>query len=162
MLKGWKKHSYGIFKIKNTTFFDGISNIDSALDQMSYILTLDEKKELKELKQSEKEKFIKKVWSKRDPVAQTKVNELMEEYYGRVWYANENFDAWAPGWETDMGMIYILFGPPDEIQRSNPNASNPAMYQVWHYYRLSKQFVFKDQNGFGDYRLDSPFIGEGY
>ena len=85
----------------------------------------------------------------------------MEEYYGRVWYANEHFDAWQPGWETDRGMIYILFGPPDEIQRTNPSTSNASLFQVWSYYKISKQFVFKDQNGFGDYHLDTPFLGAG-
>ena len=59
-----------------------------------------------------------------------------------------------------MGMIYILFGPPDEIQRSNPVTSNLNMLQVWHYYRLNKQFIFRDKNGFGDFRLDSPFFGD--
>ena len=36
--------------------------------------------------------------------------------------------SWKEGWETDFGMIYILFGPPDEIQRSNVNSNNTAMY----------------------------------
>jgi len=60
------------FKIKNTMIFDGIDNIDTALLQMSYILTSEEKKELKNLKQSEKEKFFRKVWAKRDPVSSNK------------------------------------------------------------------------------------------
>ena len=70
--------------------------------------------------------------------------------------------SWKEGWETDFGMIYILFGPPDQIQRSNPDGSNTSVYQVWYYNRINKQYVFKDQNGFGDYRLDSPFIGSNY
>ena len=99
-------------------------------------------------------------WKKRDPTPETEYNELMEEYFGRVDYTNEYFDAsWRPGWETDLGMIYILFGTPDEIQRTNPRSSSSAVYQIWYYYRVNKQFVFKDQNGFGDYRLDTPFLG---
>ena len=83
----------------------------------------------------------------------------MEEYFQRVEYVNEHFSGWQPGWETDRGMIYILFGPPDEIQRTNPSAGNSTIYQIWNYLKVSKQFVFRDQNGFGDYRLDTPFIG---
>ena len=132
------------------------------MKQMKYILTNEERKQFKGKNRKEKKQHFYDLWKDRDPTPGTEYNELMEEYYGRVWYANENFDAWAHGWETDMGMIYILFGPPDEIQRSNPSASNSVMYQMWSYYRLSKQFVFKDQNGFGDYRLDSPFIGAGF
>ena len=45
-----------------------------------------------------------------DPTPSTEHNELMEEYYRRVSYSNENFDGWKDGWETDRGMIYILFG----------------------------------------------------
>ena len=86
----------------------------------------------------------------------------MEEYYSRVAYSNENFNSWGQGWETDMGMVYILFGSPDEVQRSNPTSSSQTIYQVWTYYNLNKQFVFKDLNGFGDYRLDSPFIGSNF
>ena len=74
-------------------------------------------------------------------------------------YVNEHFSGWEPGWETDRGMIYILFGPPDEIQRTNPAAGNSTVYQIWNYLKVSKQFVFRDQNGFGDYRLDTPFMG---
>ena len=102
-------------------------------------------------------------WKKIDPTPGTNINELMEEYYIRVNYVNEYFNmSWKEGWETDFGMIYILFGPPDEIQRSNVNSSNTSTYQIWYYNRISKQFIFKDQNGFGDYRLDRPFIGSTY
>ena len=102
-------------------------------------------------------------WKARDPTPKTSLNELMEEYYIRVNYVNDYFNmSWKEGWETDFGMIYILFGPPDEIQRSNVSSSNSSAYQVWYYNRINKQFIFKDQNGFGDYRLDRPFLGSNY
>jgi len=96
-----------------------------------------------------------------DPTPETEHNELMDEYYKRVSYANENFDGWKDGWETDRGMIYILFGPPDQVERTNPSMSNSTLYQIWTYNRINKQFIFKDQNGFGDFRLDSPLNGIG-
>ena len=87
----------------------------------------------------------------------------MEEYYIRVNYVNEYFNmSWREGWETDFGMIYILFGPPDQIERSNYTSTSSSIYQVWYYSRLNKQFVFKDQNGFGDFKLDRPFIGQNF
>ena len=85
----------------------------------------------------------------------------MEEYYKRVEYTNDQFAGWQPGWETDRGMVYILFGPPDQIQRSNPTATNSTVYQIWNYYKINKEFIFRDQNGFGDYRLETPFLGSG-
>ena len=153
----------------------GISNyvydIDLALKQMKYILQNDERSMLKKKSKNDKEELFYSLWKVRDPTPETDRNVLMEEYYERVSYVNEHFDGWQPGWETDQGMIYILFGPPDEIQRTNSTSSNSSfwndgnsatsLYQVWSYYTINKQFVFRDQNGFGDYRLNTPFFGAG-
>ena len=163
------KQSKRVKKIeKNITIFKpGISgyvkNIENSFRQMKYILTNSERKNAKGKKGKEIESIFLQYWEKRDPTPETSLNELMEEYYIRVNYVNEYFNmSWKEGWETDFGMIYILFGPPDEIQRSNINSSNTSTYQVWYYNRINKQFVFKDQNGFGDFRLDRPFIGSNY
>ena len=146
------------FKIKNTMLFDGIDNIDTALAQMSYILTSEEKKELKNLKQSEKEKFFKTVWAKRDPIVKTKVNELMEEYYSRVAFTEENFSrGTSGGWKSDMGMVYILFGKPDDMTRSM-NMQGSYNYEKWYYFQIGEEFTFIDDYGFGDYRLKTPLL----
>ena len=146
------------FKIKNTMIFDGIDNIDTALLQMSYILTSEEKKELKNLKQSEKEKFFRKVWAKRDPVVETKINELMEEYYTRVGFAEESFSrGTSGGWKSDMGMVYILFGKPDDMVRSM-NMQGSYNYETWYYFQINEEFTFIDEYGFGDYRLRTPLL----
>ncbi len=153
---------------KNITIFKpGISgyvkNIENSFRQMKYILSSSERKNAKGKKGKDLENIFLKYWEKRDPTPGTSLNELMEEYYIRVNYVNDYFNmSWKEGWETDFGMIYILFGPPDEIQRSNINSSNTSTYQIWYYNRINKQFVFKDLNGFGDYRLDRPFIGSNY
>ncbi len=153
---------------KNITIFKpGISgyvnNIENSFRQMKYILTSSERKNAKGKKGKDLESLFLEYWEKRDPTPGTSLNELMEEYYIRVNYVNEYFNmSWKEGWETDFGMVYILFGSPDEIQRSNLNSSSTSNYQVWYYNRINKTFVFKDQNGFGDYRLDRPFIGSNY
>ena len=136
-----------------------VYDVEIAIKQMKYILSNDERKELKNNNKQDKEQLFYQIWKKRDPTPETEQNELMEEYFQRVEYVNEHFSGWQPGWETDRGMIYILFGPPDEIQRTNPSAGNSTIYQIWNYVKVNKQFVFRDQNGFGDYRLDTPFIG---
>ena len=149
-----------VFSLYKPGISNFVGNIDLAIREMRYILTNEEALELKELNKSEKEDFFFTLWKKRDPTPKTDSNELMEEYYLRVNYTNEHFDGWQAGWETDRGKIYILFGPPDEIQRSNSNLNNS--YQIWFYNKVNKQFRFKDQNGFGDYRLDVPFLGSGF
>jgi GWxTD domain-containing protein len=157
--------SSDVERVTFSTYKAGLSsfvyNIDLAMRQMKYILTNEERLQLKGKSRKEKEALFYSVWKKRDQTPETEYNELMEEYYGRIWYANEHFDSWQPGWETDLGMIYILFGPPDEIQRTNPSTSTSSLFQLWSYYQINKQFVFKDQNGFGDYRLETPFLGAG-
>ena len=138
-----------------------VSNIDLAIKQMKYILDHDEYDRSGKKFRNDKEKLFHTLWKERDPTPDTEYNELMDEYYRRVAYANENFDGWKSGWETDRGMIYILFGPPDQVERTNPSMTNSALYQIWTYYKVNKQFVFRDQNGFGDYRLDTPLDGIG-
>ncbi len=123
---------------------------------MRYIMTTEEKKELRALKQSEKEKFFRKLWAKRDPVVKTKTNELLVEYYTRVAFAEENFSrGTSGGWKSDMGMIYILFGKPDDVVRSM-NMQGSYNYETWSYFQIGEEFTFIDENGFGDYRLRQP------
>jgi GWxTD domain-containing protein len=152
-----KSRSLG-FRFRNSFMPDSITNIDLALSQMNYILTSDERKELKKLKQRDKEKFFKKAWARRDPKPDTKVNELMDEYYGRVLFTEENFSrGTSGGWRSDMGMIFILFGKPDDIQRYTSMQSNYS-YETWYYFSIGQEFAFVDDYGFGDYRLRYPFV----
>ena len=140
-----------------------VNNIENSFRQMKYILTNTERNNAKGKKGKDLESVFLDYWKVRDPTPETSLNELMEEYYIRVNYVNDNYKmSWKEGWETDFGMIYILFGPPDQIQRTNINNSNTSVYQVWYYNRINKEFVFKDLNGFGDYRLDRPFLGSNY
>ncbi|MGY8788607.1 MAG: GWxTD domain-containing protein, partial [Fidelibacterota bacterium] len=74
-----------------------------------------------------------------------------------VYYSNANFKSYIPGWKTDMGMIYILFGPPDDLEIYNDPLSR-TYSQRWDYYRINKYFDFIDENGFGDYRLTTPYF----
>jgi len=140
-----------------------VNNVENSFQQMKYILSSEERKKAKGKKGKELESIFLSFWKKRDPTPNTSLNELMEEYYIRVNYVNEYFNmSWREGWETDFGMIYILFGPPDQIERSNSVSANSSIYQIWYYNRLNKKFIFKDQNGFGDYKLDRPFIGQNF
>jgi hypothetical protein len=56
-----------------------------------------------------------------------------------------------------MGMIYILFGKPDDISRSM-NSQQSYNFQTWYYYQINEEFLFIDDYGFGDYRLRTPFL----
>jgi GWxTD domain-containing protein len=71
----------------------------------------------------ERDQFIEAFWQRRDPTPDTEENEFKEEHYRRIAYANEHFAAGIPGWKTDRGRIYIVFGPADEIE-SHPSGGS--------------------------------------
>jgi len=135
-----------------------ISNLDEALRQMRYILNSEERREIKKISTKKREELFKKLWKRRDPTPDTVVNELMNEYYKRVEFANTHFDSFVNGWETDMGMIYIIFGAPDDIERTIlPQVQNAS--EIWYYFRIQESFTFTDIDGFGQYRLSTPYLG---
>ncbi len=79
----------------------------------------------------------------------------MEEYFARVDYANEKFKTHREGWKTDMGMVFIIFGVPDNIDRHPFELGDPP-YEIWDYYAINRRFIFVDESGFGEYRSVYP------
>ncbi len=90
-------------------------------EDVAYIITDEERAAFKQLSNDEeRDNFIEAFWQRRDPTPDTEENEYKEEHYQRIAYANEHFAAGVPGWKTDRGRIYIVFGKPDEIE-SHPS-----------------------------------------
>jgi len=90
-------------------------------EDVVYIITPEEQAAFKQLSNDEeRDKFIEQFWLRRDPTPDTEENEYKEEHYRRIAYANEHFAAGVPGWKTDRGRMYIMYGPPDEID-SHPS-----------------------------------------
>jgi GWxTD domain-containing protein len=88
---------------------------------VAYIITPEERATWKRLKtDEERESFIESFWLRRDPTPDTIDNEYRDEHYERIAYANEHFASGIPGWKTDRGRIYIMYGKPDEIE-SHPS-----------------------------------------
>jgi len=145
-----------------TTVPGTIEDIDLALEQMNYIIQSDSLKKYRKASLEEKQAFFKRFWDERDPNPATAVNELMNEYFKRVNYANRNFSAFRQdGWLTDRGRILIKFGYPDDIERY-PFEMGTRPYEIWRYYALRKTFLFEDRTGFGDYRLHHAYLDVEY
>ncbi len=90
-------------------------------EDVAYIITDEERAAFKRLNtDEEREQFIEQFWLRRDPTPDTVENEFREEHYRRIAYANEHYASGIPGWKTDRGRIYIMYGPPDE------NESHPS------------------------------------
>ena len=131
-------------------------DIDLAIEQVEYIAKDNEMAELKSGGTlTEKQQKFLAFWKKRSPNPNAPRNEKMALYYARVEYANKHFTRYREGWRTDMGLVFILLGPPSNVERY-PFQIDEKPEEVWQYYELNYQFVFRDENGFGDYRLLTP------
>ncbi len=90
-------------------------------EDVRWIISDEERAAFKQLSNDEeRDQFIEAFWQRRDPTPDTEENEFKEEHYRRMAYANEHFAAGIPGWKTDRGRIYIMYGKPDEIE-SHPS-----------------------------------------
>ncbi|PYX93058.1 MAG: GWxTD domain-containing protein, partial [Acidobacteria bacterium] len=93
-------------------------------EDVRWIITDEEQKAFKLLSNDEeRDQFIEAFWQRRDPTPDTEENEFKEEHYRRMAYANEHFAAGIPGWKSDRGRIYIMYGPADEIE-SHPSGGS--------------------------------------
>jgi GWxTD domain-containing protein len=90
-------------------------------EDVVWIITDEERAAFKQLSNDEeRDNFIEAFWQRRDPTPDTEENEYKEEHYRRIAYANEHFPAGIPGWKSDRGRIYIMYGPADEVD-SHPS-----------------------------------------
>ena len=143
------------FQVRWFGMSESISDLDKAIKYLRYISNKEEYESM--TKADDKKRRLKFIefWKKRDPSPETDTNELMIEYYRRVRYSNEHFSTFQEGWKADMGMVFILFGHPNDIER-HPFDINSKPYEVWYYYDIDRNFVFQDFSGFGEYRLVTP------
>src|SRR5579859_2465276 len=116
--KGEKRRRKAAQKENESAYKNWIS------EEVPYIITDEEKKTFKNLStDDEREQFIESFWERRNPNPGSPENEFKEEYYRRIAYANEHYASGIPGWKTDRGRIYIMYGPADEVE-SHPSGGS--------------------------------------
>jgi GWxTD domain-containing protein len=136
-----------------------------------WIITEQERAAFKKLTtDEERENFIELFWRRRDPDPDTDENEYREEYYERIAYANEHYTSGIPGWKTDRGRVYIMYGKPDELEThpSGGTYDRPSYegggststypFEIWFYRYLPGigsgiEIEFVDPTGSGEYRI---------
>ncbi len=129
------------------------AELDQEIEPLIYITTSDEVASLKKGTFEERQKKFMEFWLARAHGDKAAADAMRNEFYKRVDFANEHLRGGAiKGWQTDRGRIYIIYGPPDQVETHNENFNSPP-YQVWYYYSLRLRFVFLDEFGTGDYRL---------
>ena len=131
-------------------------DLDEAIEQLRYFAKDDELDYMQEPEnEEERRRRFEEFWERHNPNPGADSNPAMIEYYNRVAYANQHYGHYIAGWKTDRGMIYIIYGAPDYIDR-HPLDVESKPYEIWEYYDVNRRFVFIDENGFGDYRLLYP------
>lgn len=140
---------------------------------MLYIITDQERAAFLRLTSDpERDQFIEQFCLKRDPTPDTVENEVKEEHYRRIAFANSRYASQSgmAGWKTDRGRIYIIYGPPDEIESHPAGGSHRYAekegggevstypFEEWLYQRIEGAgervvILFVDKAGTGEYPM---------
>jgi GWxTD domain-containing protein len=140
-------------------------------EDVAYIITDEEKDAFKSLNNDEeREVFIEDFWRRRNPDPRSSYNSFREEHYRRIAYANDHFHSGVPGWKTDRGRVYIMYGPPDQLE-SRPTGGTydrPTYegggtttvfpYEKWWYRHIDGlgddiEIEFVDRSNSNEYRM---------
>jgi len=137
-------------------------------EDVRWIITDEERAEYTKLAtDQQRDHFVEDFWERRNPTPGSAENRFKEEHYRRLAYANQSFAAGVPGWKTDRGRVYIVYGPPDEREeypgRTTPSGATGSFRQqfsseIWRYNFIKGLghgvfFVFLDTCGCGEYVL---------
>ena len=149
----------------------GLDDTNWLLNEVPDIITSEERRAFLELgTEEERDQFKEIFWRDRNPEPESPVNSAREEHYRRLAYADEHFASGIPGRKTDRGHIYIIWGPPDEIE-SHPTggtydrspqqgggSSTAYAWESWRYRHLEGigeniEIEFVDPSGSGEYHI---------
>lgn len=141
-----------------STTFGSMSEeeLDDLFAKSVYIASESEKDKYEALSTVEaKREFMYTFWKARDENPSDDRNQYFLDYIKRIAESNDKFTAAKKdGWKTDRGRVYLIYGPPSEIERY-PNQIESKPYEIWKYESLEGGvvFVFGDVTGYNDYQL---------
>src|SRR5216684_712817 len=140
-------------------------------EDVIYIISPEERTAFLQLSTSEeREQFIEQFWLRRSSNPDLPENDFKEEHYRRIAYANEHYASGIPGWKTDRGRMYIMWGPADEVE-SHPTggtydrpmeegggSTSTYPFETWRYRYMegigeNVIWEFVDPSGSGEYHL---------
>src|SRR6267142_756559 len=140
-------------------------------EDVTYIISPEERNAFLQLDTNEeREQFIEQFWLRRSSNPDLPENDFKEEHYRRIAYANEHYASGIPGWKTDRGRMYIMWGPADEID-SHPTggtydrpmdegggSTTTYPWETWRYRYLEGLgnniiIEFVDPSGSGEYHM---------
>jgi GWxTD domain-containing protein len=140
-------------------------------EDVIYIISPEERTAFLQLETNEeREQFIEQFWLRRSTNPDLPDNDFKEEHYRRIAYANEHYASGIPGWKTDRGRMYIMWGPADEVE-SHPTggtydrpmdegggSTTTYPWETWRYRYMegigeNVIWEFVDPSGSGEYHL---------
>jgi len=140
-------------------------------EDVIYIISPEERNAFLQLDTNEeREQFIEQFWLRRSSNPDLPENDFKEEHYRRIAYTNEHYASGIPGWKTDRGRTYIMWGPADEVD-SHPTggtydrpmeegggSTTTYAWEKWRYRYLegigeNVELEFVDPSGSGEYHL---------
>lgn len=140
-------------------------------EDVVWIISEEEKAIFKALKNDEeRESFIEQFWMRRNPDPRSTTNPFKEEHYRRIAYANERYHSGIPGWKTDRGRIYIMYGRPDQLEdhptggqyqrpmNEGGGSTTTFPFEKWWYRHIDGigddiEIEFVDSSFSGEYRI---------
>ena len=96
-------------------YFPLLKTFDKVLEPLIYISTRSETDEIRNAPNPNV--AFEKYWLKLTKIPSV-ATSTVRKYYGRVEAANFLFTNFEEGWKSDMGIIYIIYGPPNDVYKS--------------------------------------------
>jgi GWxTD domain-containing protein len=135
-------------------------------EDVRWIITDQERADFKKLSgDKQRDRFIEAFWQRRNPTPGATENSFKEEHYRRIAYTNQHFAERIPGWQTDRGRFYIMYGTPDKVIRHPSSDEQPDRIEQggfdaeeWHWAYISGLgcnviLKFEDKCSCGEYHL---------
>ncbi len=127
-------------------------------EDVRWLISAPEEEEFLKLTTDEqRDRFVVDFWERHNPNPGSKENIFKEEHYRRLSFVNQHFAANVPGWKTDRGHVYVIYGPPDSVLKHAAIGANPPE-ELWSYRHLSGidgtvTLIFVDRCGCGNFVL---------
>lgn len=109
-----KKSGFTVFKFGDD--YPTVTHTDEMIGPLRYLTTKQEYAKI--ISSPSTGEAIEKFWIERAGNKE-RGRQLIKIFYSRVGDANKNFTSYLEGWKTDRGMIYIIFGKPDRMEKDD-------------------------------------------
>ena len=129
-------------------------------EDVRWLISAQEEKDFMKLTTDDRrDHFVVEFWERRNPNPGSKENTLKEEHYRRLAFTNQHFAASVPGWKTDRGHVYVVYGPPDFVLKHSSSGTNPPE-ELWSYRHMpgadgDVTLKFVDRSACGEFLLVS-------